>query len=89
MLPILIDITIAATGVPQQLPDVPFQAEVWLSVNNLTGASVEVSANSDFTQDTVFVPYQIPFVYTVSNGGNLNQLWIQRTAGDVLSVLGV
>lgn len=89
MLPILRDITIAATGVPQQLPNVPFQVEVWLFTNNLTGTTVEISANSDFTKETVIIQYQYPLVYAVGSGGNLDQIWVQGTAGDVLSVAGV
>ena len=89
MLPILRDITIAATGVPQQLPNVPFQVEVDIYTNELTGNDLEISANSDFTEETVLVSFQYPFVYAVGEGGNLDKLWVQGTAGDTLSVVGV
>ena len=87
-LPIAFQIT--ATGSAQQLPSHPIiTGPITLTAKSGNTAAIAIGTTSAVTGST---GYLLPAGQSVTlnlQSGNTNQLWINGTANDVLSVIGV
>jgi hypothetical protein len=88
MLPIALQVTIASTGVAQQLPANPLGIGYTFSAPSSNAQSVVAGNSSAVTSSTGYIISKGTSSPFVQFQGNTNSLWVVGTAADVISLIG-
>lgn len=83
-----LQVAIVATGVPQNLPNVPVVNSITITAPSANSANVAVSPSPTETATTGYLLAAGASVTVPLRAGNLNAIWIVGTAGNIVSIIG-
>ena len=85
---VALQVAIATTGTPQNLPNIPVVNSITVTAKSTNTANVANSASPTETATTGYLLEKGLSVQIPLREGNLNDIWIDGTTADVISVIG-